>query len=85
MRGLAAAAAAIDSRWVLLALLLALDLWAITLVIASDAARREKLLWTLVLLLCPIIGCLLWYVFGPKPLLVKRRKMKGRKRARRSG
>lgn len=71
MREFAAAVGAIDSRWFLLALLLALDAWAIGLVMAARASRREKTLWTLVLLLCPIVGCLLWYVLGPKPTLVK--------------
>lgn len=71
MRELAAAVGTVDSRWLLLAFLLALDAWAIALVFSSRARLKEKLLWTGVLLLCPIVGCLLWYVLGPKPQLVK--------------
>lgn len=65
------ALAAVDSRWLLLALLAALDLWAIILVIAARTGTREKALWSGVILLCPIVGCLLWYVLGPKPNLVR--------------
>jgi hypothetical protein len=59
-------AARIDTRWVLVALLVALDVWAITLVVLSTASRREKVLWSSVLVLCPIVGCLFWFVLGPK-------------------
>lgn len=71
MREVAGTVGTIDSRWLLLAFLLALDAWAIGLVLASGASRKERVLWTIVLLLCPIVGCLLWYVLGPKPQLVK--------------
>lgn len=73
MNELAEGLGALDSRWLLVAFLLALDLWAIGLVSASRAGRREKVLWTVVILLCPIIGCLLWYVLGPKPWLLRGR------------
>lgn len=60
-------AARLDLRWVLSALLGVLDVWAISLVALSASARREKVLWTSVILLCPIVGCLFWFVLGPKP------------------
>lgn len=63
---LADAAARIDPRWTLLAALVVLDGWALGHVWSSGARRREKVLWTGVLVLCPIIGCLFWFVFGPK-------------------
>lgn len=63
---LADAVATIDPRWTLLALLVVLDGWALGHVWLSRERRREKVLWTGVLLLCPIIGCLFWFVFGPK-------------------
>lgn len=66
MNDLVDIAARIDLRWVLAALLLALDIWAIALVLLSTAARREKVLWTTVIVLCPIVGCLFWFVLGPK-------------------
>lgn len=73
MNDLLELAARIDLRWVLAALLFVLDVWAITLVLLSTSARREKVLWTSVILLCPIVGCLFWFVLGPKPMRPARR------------
>lgn len=61
----------LDNRWVLLACLLVLDAWCVSLVFLSDAGPRERWLWTGVIVLCPVVGCILWYVLGPKPRLVK--------------
>jgi len=66
MNALAAAAATLDPRWVLVALLGALDLWAIGEVWLSREPLRDRLLWTGIVLVCPIIGCLFWFVLGPK-------------------
>lgn len=63
----------IDTRWVLVALLLVLDLWAISLIVRARPPWREALLWSAIILLCPIIGCLFWYVLGPKPDLRRER------------
>jgi hypothetical protein len=65
MSALAGAAATLDMRWVLLALLAILNLWSIGLVWLANARRREKMLWTAVVMLCPIIGSLFWFVLGP--------------------
>jgi hypothetical protein len=65
MSALAEAAAALDMRWVLLGLLIVLNAWSITLVWLANARRREKVLWTAVVMLCPIIGSLFWFVLGP--------------------
>lgn len=61
----------LDSRWILVGCLLVLDIWCVGLVFMSDAGRRERWLWTAIILLCPVVGCILWYVLGPKPLLVE--------------
>lgn len=66
MNGFLDAAAVVDTRWVLFVLLAVLDLWSGGLVVFSDAPRKEKALWVGVILACPIIGCLFWFVFGPK-------------------
>ncbi len=58
-------AASVDPRLVLLALLLTLDSWSIALVWSATVPRREKVLWSGVIVLCPIIGCLFWFVLGP--------------------
>lgn len=60
----------IDPRIVLIAALLVLDVWAIGMTLASGASRREKVLWSGIVLLCPIFGCLFWFSLGPKPNLV---------------
>ena len=58
----------LDSRWVLAALLAVLDAWAIGLVIRARPAPRVGLLWSAIIVLCPIIGLLFWYALGPKPV-----------------
>ena len=54
-------------RWALVAYVAALDLWCIYLLARASASLRQKTLWSLVILLCPVLGCVLWYVLGPKP------------------
>ena len=61
-----AAAARIDTRWLLVIYLAAVDVWAVQLILRSSASRRERLLWTAVVVLCPVIGALFWFVLGPK-------------------
>lgn len=72
MSDLLDAASRIDARIVLVAALLVLDIWAIGMTLSSSASRREKTLWSVVVLLCPIIGCLFWFSLGPKPDLIGR-------------
>ena len=67
MNDLLDAVALIDSRYVLIVLLLALDIWAIGMTLASEASRKEKFLWSAIVIMCPIIGCLFWFSLGPKP------------------
>lgn len=64
--------ARLDMRLALLAYLLVLDAWVLGIVFRSEASAREKALWTGVVLLCPVVGCVLFYVLGPKPRLVER-------------
>ena len=47
-------------------IILVLDLWAIISVIGSAASTGRKVLWTLLVLLLPVIGFLLWLIFGPR-------------------
>lgn len=47
-------------------LVLALALWAIVSIIGSDAGTGTKVLWILLVLILPLIGFLLWLIFGPK-------------------
>ena len=63
---------ALDTRWVLVVLLAVLDAWAIGLIVRARPARRVGLLWSAIIVLCPIIGLLFWYALGPKPVLADR-------------
>jgi succinate dehydrogenase/fumarate reductase cytochrome b subunit len=47
-------------------IILALDLWAIISVIGSRASTGAKVLWTLLILVLPVLGFVLWLLFGPR-------------------
>ena len=46
-------------------LLLIADIYAIVLSLQSSADTLKKLLWTVVVILLPLIGLLVWYFAGP--------------------
>jgi len=46
--------------------ILVLDIWAIINVIGSGASIGAKVLWTVIILLLPLIGLILWFFMGPK-------------------
>lgn len=77
MTALLEGAAALDTRWLLGGLLLVVDVWAIILVVRSRAPASQKWLWSGVIVLCPILGCIIWYVLGPKPDLLGARRGTG--------
>lgn len=47
-------------------IILVLDIWAIINVIGSGASIGAKVLWTVIILLLPLIGLILWFFMGPK-------------------
>ncbi len=47
-------------------LILALDLLAIISVLGSSARTGRKVLWVLLILVLPVLGFLLWALFGPR-------------------
>ena len=47
-------------------LILALDIWALLSVWGSGASTGTKIIWTLVILILPVIGLLLWFLAGPR-------------------
>lgn len=47
-------------------IILVLDIWAIVKVIGSGASDGKKVLWVVVIVLLPVLGFLLWFIFGPK-------------------
>jgi len=46
-------------------LLLIADIYAILMILQSSADTLKKLLWTLVVVLLPLIGLVVWYFAGP--------------------
>ncbi len=47
-------------------IILALDIWAIVSIIGSSASTGSKVLWIILVLLLPIVGLILWLLFGPR-------------------
>ena len=66
MNAILDAAAMVDQRILFVALLGALNLWAIAEIWLSRSPVRDRALWTAIVIVCPIIGCLFWFVLGPK-------------------
>lgn len=46
--------------------LLALDIWAIISIFGSRATTGKKVLWTLLILVLPLVGFLIWLIAGPR-------------------
>ena len=47
-------------------LILAADIWAILNVFQSGASNGAKVLWTLVIIVLPLLGLALWFFLGPR-------------------
>jgi Phospholipase_D-nuclease N-terminal len=47
-------------------LVLIADVWAIVNILQSNADTGAKVVWTLVVLVLPLLGFILWYFLGPK-------------------
>ncbi|WP_455384837.1 PLDc N-terminal domain-containing protein [Acidihalobacter prosperus] len=47
-------------------ILLVLDVWAIVKVVQSRASTGWKVLWIVLILILPLLGFILWLLFGPK-------------------
>lgn len=47
-------------------LILAGDIWAIINILQSSASNEKKLIWTLVVVLLPLLGLILWFFLGPR-------------------
>ncbi|MGI9329266.1 MAG: PLDc N-terminal domain-containing protein [Gammaproteobacteria bacterium] len=48
-------------------LVLVLDVYAILKIAQSSASTGIKALWIVVVLLLPVLGVILWFLFGPSP------------------
>ncbi|HEX3838772.1 MAG TPA: PLDc N-terminal domain-containing protein [Steroidobacteraceae bacterium] len=52
------------SLWGILVLIA--DVWAIVNIMQSGADTGRKVLWTVLVVLLPVVGFILWYFLGPK-------------------
>jgi hypothetical protein len=42
------------------------DVWAIVNIFQSSAGTGTKVLWTVLVILLPVLGLILWYFLGPR-------------------
>jgi hypothetical protein len=47
-------------------LLLIADVWAIVNIFQSSASSERKVIWTVIVILFPFIGFVLWLLLGPR-------------------
>ena len=47
-------------------IILALDIWALVHIIGSGASTGSKVLWSLLVIILPVIGFIIWLIAGPR-------------------
>ena len=47
-------------------LILAGDIWAIINILQSSVSNEKKLIWTIAVVLLPLLGLIPWYFLGPR-------------------
>jgi hypothetical protein len=47
-------------------IVLVADIWAIVNIFQSSATTGRKVLWTLLVVLLPVLGFIIWFFAGPK-------------------
>ena len=47
-------------------IVLVADVWAIVNILQSGADTGKKVLWTVVVVVLPVLGFILWYFLGPR-------------------
>ena len=47
-------------------LILIADIWAIVNIFQSNADTGRKVLWTVLVVLLPVLGFILWFFLGPR-------------------
>lgn len=55
-----------DSYGLIGLLILALDIWAIISVLQSSVSTGAKVGWTLLIVVLPVIGLIIWLIAGPR-------------------
>lgn len=51
-------------------LILAADVWAIVSTIQGGGTTGQKVLWIVLILILPVVGLILWLLFGPRAVRV---------------
>ena len=51
-------------------ILLVLDIWAIVSIVGSSATTGRKVLWVLLVVILPLLGFIIWLLFGPRSATV---------------
>jgi Phospholipase_D-nuclease N-terminal len=54
----------VNGIWGLIVLIA--DIWAIVNIFQSSASTGRKVLWTLLVVLLPVLGFIIWFFAGPK-------------------
>jgi succinate dehydrogenase/fumarate reductase cytochrome b subunit len=47
-------------------IVLVADVWAIVNIFQSGASTGDKVLWTVLVIVLPILGFIIWFFFGPR-------------------
>jgi hypothetical protein len=47
-------------------LVLIADVWAIVNIFQSNASTERKVIWTVIVILLPLFGFVLWFFLGPR-------------------
>ncbi len=47
-------------------IVLVLDIWAIVKTLDSTSSTGTKVFWILLILMLPVLGLIIWLIFGPK-------------------
>jgi hypothetical protein len=47
-------------------IILVLDVWALVKIVQSSADTGAKVLWVVLIIILPVLGFILWLLFGPK-------------------
>ena len=47
-------------------IVLILDVWAIVAIVQGRGSTAQKVIWIVIILLLPILGFLIWFLFGRK-------------------
>jgi hypothetical protein len=54
----------VNGLWGLIVLVA--DVWAVVNIFQSSASTGNKVLWTVLVLVLPVLGFIIWYFAGPK-------------------